>query len=261
MVFAEVGFDDLRIGLDFGGRALGDLHAVIEDGDALAHAHDDFHRVLHEEDGEVELFLDLLDEADELHFLGRVHAGGGLVEEEQLRLGREAADDFEPALFAIGKALRGGVAEAAEIKNIKELLGAFGDRGFVGAEGTEADERLDRGGRAVEIAGDADVVEDGEGAEEANVLKRAGDAELDDLIDTQSGNGAAVKRDGALGGLVDAGDEIEDGGLAGAVGADEADELVFAHGESDGVDGGEAAETDRGLVELEEGGHGSAQFS
>ena len=162
VVFAEVGFDDFRVGLDLGGSALGDLHAVIEDGDTLADAHDDLHRVFDEEDGQGELFLDLLNEADEFDFFGRVHAGGGFVEEEELRLRREAADDFEAALFAVRETLGGGVAETAEIKNIEELLGAFCDRGFVGAEGTQADERLDRGGCAVEIAGDADVVENGE---------------------------------------------------------------------------------------------------
>jgi hypothetical protein len=193
VVFAEVGFDDFGVGLDFGGGAFGDLHTVVEDGDALADAHDDFHRVLHEEDGEVELFLDLLDQADEFDFLGRVHAGGGFVEQEEFRFRREAADDFEAALFAVGQALRGGVAEAAEVENIEELFGALRDRGFVGAEGAEADERLDRGGLAVEIAGDADVVEDGEGAEEADVLERARDAKLDDLVDAEAGDRRPLK--------------------------------------------------------------------
>ena len=162
VVFAEVGFDDFRVGLDLGGSALGDLHAVIEDGDTLADAHDDLHRVFDEEDGQGELFLDLLNEADEFDFFGRVHAGGGFVEEEKFGFRGEAANDFEAALFAVGKALGGGVAETAEVKNIEELFGALGDRSFVGAEGTEANERVRSVGGAVEIAGDADVVENGE---------------------------------------------------------------------------------------------------
>ena len=37
--------------------------------------------------------------------LGRVHAGRGLVEREQLGLGRERARDFQPALVAVGQVL------------------------------------------------------------------------------------------------------------------------------------------------------------
>ena len=36
MVFAKIRLDDLRVGLDFRRVALGDLHTVVEDGDALA---------------------------------------------------------------------------------------------------------------------------------------------------------------------------------------------------------------------------------
>ena len=92
-------------------------------------------------------------------------------------------------------------------------------------------------------------------------MKCAGDAEFDELVDAEAGDGTTVEGDGALGGLIHAGDEVEDSGLARAVGTDEADEFVFTDGEIDGVDGGEAAETDGGLVELEEGGHGSAAFA
>ena len=38
--------------------------------------------------------------------LGRVHAGGGLVEREQLRLGRQRARDLETPLVAVGEARR-----------------------------------------------------------------------------------------------------------------------------------------------------------
>jgi hypothetical protein len=105
---------------------------------------------------------------------------------------------------------------------------------------------------AVEVAGDADVVEDGQRTEEADVLKRARDAERDDFVDAQAGEVAAVKGDGAFGRRVNAGDEIEHGGLARTVGANEADEFVFADGEIDGTDGDEAAETDGRLVKLEQ---------
>jgi hypothetical protein len=116
------------------------------------------------------------------------------------------------------------------------------DGGFVALEGAEADQGVDGGGLAVEVAGDADVVEDRERAEEADVLEGAGDAALDDLVDAQAGQRWPSKWTEPGRGLVDAGDEVEDGGLARAVGADEADELAIVDGEIDRVDGGEAAE-------------------
>ena len=46
-------------------------------------------------------------------------------------------------------------------------------------------------------------------------------------------------------GPIEPGDEIEQGGLAGAVRADDADQLAFGEVEIDGVDRGEAAEAPR----------------
>ena len=58
-------------------------------------------------------------------------------------------------------------------------------------------------------------------------------------------NVAAVRR-------VQARDEVEDGCLAGAVGADEADDLPLRHVERDVVDGDDAAEAAREVSRLQE---------
>jgi hypothetical protein len=257
VLLAEVGLDDLGIGLNGGGRAFGDLHAIIEDGDARADTHDDLHRVFHEEDGEAELFLDLLDQADELDLLGRIHAGGGFVEQEELRLGGQAADDLKPALFTVGETLGVVIAEAAEVEYLQQLLDAPGDGGFVGPEGPETKEGVNGRGPAMQVAGHPDIIKDGERTEEADVLEGAGDAALDNLVDPQPGQRPAGKGHVALGGRVDAGDEVEDRGFAGAIGADKAAKLAFIDGEVHGVDSNEAAKADRGRIELEQGGHQS----
>src|ERR1700722_15154696 len=108
--FAEIGFDDLGIVLDRSRRPFGDFHAVIEHGDAFAHTHYNAHRMLDEEDGELELFAHARDEFYEVGFFGRVHAGSRFVEQQQAWLGGEAADDFEAALLAVGGGLGGGGA-------------------------------------------------------------------------------------------------------------------------------------------------------
>ena len=52
--------------------------------------------------------------------------------------------------------------------------------------------------------------------------------------------------------LVDAADQIEDGGLAGAIGADDGEYFALVHREADAVDGADAAEIDDEIVGLEE---------
>ena len=103
---AEVRLDDPLVVLDLLRRALRDLLAVVEHRDAVGDAHDDLHVVLDEEHGQALLLPELGDELGERRGLLRVHARGGLVEQEQLRLGRERAGDLEPALVAVGQVPR-----------------------------------------------------------------------------------------------------------------------------------------------------------
>ena len=63
------------------------------------------------------LRLDLAKERVEAFRLGRIHAGGGLVEQQKLRPAGERAGDFEPALIAVGERAggpAGGRAKADE---------------------------------------------------------------------------------------------------------------------------------------------------
>src|SRR5581483_10901696 len=98
----EVGLDDGRIALHLRGRAFGDPATVIEHGDAVAQAHDELYVVLDEEQRHAAR-ANRLEQPPQRLALGRVHAGGGLVEREQPRLGRERARDLEPALVAVGE--------------------------------------------------------------------------------------------------------------------------------------------------------------
>jgi hypothetical protein len=94
----------------------------------------------------------------------------------------------------------------------------------------------------VRVAGDADVVEHSEIAKEADVLESAGDAAVRDGARTATGDGFAVKENVALGRGVDAGDDVERGGFARPVGADDA--VGMSRGDIEGKigKGNEAAE-------------------
>ncbi len=165
----------------------------------------------------------VLDEADELHqpfFLGGIHAGGGFVEQEQLGPGGEGADDFEPPLVAVGQGFGGFVAHRAEVEDAEQFVHLAADYILALAESPPAPQSIRDAMRAMHLRGGADVVGHAHGAEQADVLKGAGDAELGEMAGTQLGDGRFPELDAANGRLIDSGDEIEHRGLARAVGAD-----------------------------------------
>src|SRR2546422_290087 len=92
----EVRRAHLRVSRDLGEAPLGDLPAVVERDDALAHALDDEHVVLdddHREPGHL-----VADDAEVMHQLRRllrVHPGRRLVEQEQPGPGGERAADLD----------------------------------------------------------------------------------------------------------------------------------------------------------------------
>ena len=88
------------------------------------HAHDDLHVVLDQEHGDVLLVPHPADEVDERGGLLRVHPGGRLVEEEQLRLRRESARDLEPPLVAVGSVPDSSSCRLGEPAVDEQLLGA-----------------------------------------------------------------------------------------------------------------------------------------
>ncbi len=88
--------------------------------------------------------------------------------------------------------------------------------------------------------------------EQLDVLEGTGDAECRDLVRRHVGDVGAVEAEPARGRLVDAAHQVEDGGLARAVGADDGEDLALLDGEAHAVDGADAAEVDRELVGLEE---------
>src|SRR5829696_6407238 len=85
----QVGLDDLRVVADRLRLALGDLLAVVEHRHLLGDSHDHLHVVLDQQDRHAQVVAQLAHELGELLGLLRVHAGGRLVEQQQLRLGRE----------------------------------------------------------------------------------------------------------------------------------------------------------------------------
>ena len=98
---------------------------------------------------------------------------------------------------------------------------------------------------------DLDVVQHGHTAEQTNVLEGSGDAHAVDLRSGHALGIHAAQQDSAACGLVDIGQKIEDGGLAGAVRADQTGDLRCADGEREFIHGGQTAEVDAEVAHVQ----------
>ena len=79
----------------------------------------------------------------------------------------------------------------------------------------------------VDVLADQHVLNHAHGGEQTDILERSRDAGLDDVTGLLVLDLLAVEEDLAAVHMVHAGEHIEDGGLAGAVGADDADDLAL----------------------------------
>lgn len=101
IVLPQIDAADLRVGLNRGRRAVGDEPAVMQHEDPVRQAEDHLHLVFDKENGAVR--REALDERHHLLRLLRPHAGGRLVQEQQLRIGDKGDGDLQGALLAMGE--------------------------------------------------------------------------------------------------------------------------------------------------------------
>ena len=148
--------------------------------------------------------------ADELlhgAYAARVEAGEGFIEEDGLGMVQETAADGDFLRHAAGQLRGEGVPFLDQLQALEEILGP----------GVPVPEPVGR-------RHEAEVLPDGEALEEVWVIGNVGQEEL-------SGDGAAddvvaADQKPAMGGSEDAGHGAQRGGLAGAVGPDQAEDLA-----------------------------------
>ena len=252
---AEVGLDDAWVGGDLLERALRDLDAVVERDHAVGDALDDVHVVLDHEDRVAALDAELGDQLGDLLRLLRVHPGGRLVEQEQPRVRRRRAGDLEPAPVGVRERVRGLVPAVAHQPLAEErepLLGERPDLALLAPLAGCPEDRAEGARARVAVGRRHDVLADGHVEEQAKRLERPRDPLARDQCGSRPGDALAREDDVALRRLVDAGDEVEERRLAGAVRADHADDLALVDVEVEPGDDLQAAERHRHLPELQE---------
>ena len=247
---AEVCLDDLRVRADVDWRPLGDDLAVVEDGHPVADAHDHPHVVLDEQDGQAELGAQAPDEVGHLAGLARVHAGRGLIEQQQLRARAEGTGDLEAALIAVRQVAGPRVRSSFQPDQFEEPHALVDRRLLLVEHRRGPQDRVPPVTPEVDVDAGPHVVEGRHRPEQPDVLERPPDAQgghfvrlacaqlpalaTDELV--------AVERDLPLGRRIGAGDHVEERRLAGPVRPDQRDDRGARDVEVDAVDGEQASE-------------------
>ena len=132
-----------------------------------------------------------------------------------------------------------------QVKKINDFLDLFTRfnltrAGFAGEEHFAPQPRL-----AVGVAADQEVLQHSGVLEQLDVLEGAGNAQPGNLVRWLVGQAQGALRPGVIdharGGGVDAANQVEHGGLASAVGANQGEDLAALDVEADLVDGQHAA--------------------
>ena len=198
--------------------------------------------VLDQQHGDVLRVADTADLAFEDVHLLMVQAGGGFIEQQQLGLGGQGAGELDALADGERQAAGRPVYVAAQFHELDQfhrpvaravLLGD--DRGQAKRVGEEA-----RPGLAV--AADHDVFQHREAIEQRDVLEGAADPLGGDAVAGNGQQGAALEQDVAGTGLVEPAQAVEQGCLAGAVRADQPDDLSGMNVEADLVQRHDATE-------------------
>ena len=196
--------------------------------------------MLDDDDGQAVAPPEREDRLERLRRLDRGESRHHLVEEEEAGAGGERAGDLQP--LAPGERQRaGGIGgepgEPDLLQHFARALMGEPRRGF--APGPEENP-------------DCDVLQHAEPGEGADDLERAGDAEAVHLVGAEAVDPPAPEADFARSGAQIAGDQREQGGLAGAVRAHQTEDLALFDGHVHRIDRDHPAEAAPHPLELQQ---------
>ena len=185
------------------------------------------HDVLDEQDGEAVGFVQAAEHFDHLVALGRPQAGHDFVEQQEFRARREGARDLQALTVGQGERRGQQIPLRSEPEPFQYLGGvALRRRDIFGPQ----------------QGSDHDIVEHRQPRKWFDHLKGSPDPRGADLIGAESVDRLALENDGPRIRRKHPRHHVEDGGLARAVGADQAHDRALRHGEARLLHGAQAAE-------------------
>ncbi|MGY3290410.1 hypothetical protein ACVWWP_003477 [Bradyrhizobium sp. LM3.6] len=182
--------------------------------------------------------------------------GHRLVEENEARLQCHGAGELDALAQAVGEGAGRRLSHRLEVEEVDDLLDLAAVLEFFLARAGEPVQRAREEIVLQQVmAADHDVVEHAHVVEQRQVLEGAADAERSARVGRQAGDVAALVEQLAFGRLVAAGNTVHDRGLAGAVGADDREQLAIPDGEADIGQRTDAAESQGHAAHFETGSH------
>ena len=176
-----------------------------------------------------------------------VHAGGRLIEQQHLGFHGQCAAQLHHFLGAVGEVADDLVARCLQVEKIDDLLHLFAMAHlFARGRAFRPEQRHARQepGPEKEMAAKEQIVHRAHVSEKLDVLEGAGNAGGGDAVRLAPDQFEAVDTDAAGLRAVEAGYAVEDRGLAGAVGADQGQDLPRGEREPHAMQGLHAAEGD-----------------
>ncbi len=211
---SQIDLPHADIACDLLGRALEEQSPAHHHDDALGETKHGIHVVLDEQDRDVARQSG--DHREQLGALPLRHSGGGLVEQQHLRPGGERERDLEEPLLAVGELAGRPIAVRAELQGDEDGVRLL-DRIAISRQ--VAPPRARRAAALTHC--ERDRLERAQMGKQRVDLERAHQAALDAPFGRQRRDLLPFEKDRAAIGLQHAGDEIDQRGLAGAVGADQ----------------------------------------
>ncbi len=220
--------------LDGGWRADRQDFTCRHDGEAVA-IFGLFHEMGGDHDGDA-LFGKRIDALPELAARERIHSGCRFIQKQNIRFMHQRASQCQALLVAEGQIAAGGIRQRRQ--------GKFGQCPVHALLSPRARQ-------AIGAAEEAQVLHDAEVAIEREFLRHVADARACGSrrmpeIDAGNPQAAAARRQQAA-------QHAKSGGLAGAIGAQQAEDLAARHCKADVFDGAEIAETPLQLHRFDDG--------
>ena len=201
----------------------------------------------------ITVIADRPDQLDECGLLARVESGGRLVEAQQFGLGRQSPGDLQASLVAVGEILGLLLPPVGDPDELQQRSGLLNGRTLLPPVPRGAQQRARHRGAMPRIGADDHILQRGHLAPQPDVLEGARDAQPGDLVTLAPADRFPVEHHGAGRRAVNTGDGVETGGLPGAVGADQSQNLTAANREAHRVQGGQAAEFHGEIGGLQQG--------
>ena len=207
--------------------------------------------MLDQEHRDAALFLNVEDEARHVFGFFAVHPGDRFIEHQNLWLHRQRPRQLDALLQAVGQARNRLVADVVNLQKIDHLTFDLAAQfHFFIARGAEIPHRRQRIRLQPPVAAQLDVVEHRHAAKQRDVLKRAREANPGALVRRQLGDVGAFEQHAAARRFVEAGDRVEQAGLAGAVRPDDGGDLTALRCERNVVERANAAEAQLQRINL-----------